>query len=297
MSTSIEPCLWIDSDRLQEAVQLYVDAIPNSRINMVDTYKNAGPNFDQTVCVFEFELAGRRLQAFGGGSHQELNPSISLKFASSDRETVERVGAALLEGGFELMPFGSYPWSEYFGWVSDRYGVTWQVLVEPVETAIVAPAMMFVGDQYGRAGEAIELYTSLFPDSGVDVLQLFGDESAADRGKVLYSMIHLAGQRFDLTDSGVGHSFQFNDMVSLAVMCEGQAEVDRYWDGLIAGGGEPVQCGWLKDRFGVSWQVVPRRFTELLRSGSPDQAAAVIRCMINQVKIDVAELEAAFNAS
>jgi predicted 3-demethylubiquinone-9 3-methyltransferase (glyoxalase superfamily) len=297
VSLSIEPCLWIDPDQAQEAVQRYVDLIPGSRINIMDTFENSGPNLDEAVRVFEFELAGRRIQAIGARSDQELNPAISLKFASSDRETVERVGAGLLEGGFELMAFGSYPWSEYFGWVTDRFGVTWQVLVEPVETPTVAPAMTFVRDQYGHAREAIELYTSLFPDSSIDVLQLFGDDAPAETGKVLFSMIHLAGHRFDITDSGAPHNFDFNHMVSLAVMCDGQEEVDRYWDGLIAAGGQPEQCGWLKDRFGVSWQIVPRRLNELLRDDDPVRTAAVMRCMLDQVKIDVSELEAAYNAS
>jgi predicted 3-demethylubiquinone-9 3-methyltransferase (glyoxalase superfamily) len=249
VSLSIEPCLWIDPDQAHEAVQRYVDLIPGSRINIMDTFENSGPNLDEAV------------------------------------------------RGFELMAFGSYPWSEYFGWVSDRFGVTWQVLVEPVETPTVAPAMTFVRDQYGHAREAIELYTSLFPDSSIDVLQLFGDDAPAETGKVLFSMIHLAGHRFDITDSGAPHNFDFNHMVSLAVMCDGQEEVDRYWDGLIAAGGQPEQCGWLKDRFGVSWQIVPRRLNELLRDGDPVRAAAVMRCMLEQVKIDVSELEAAYNAS
>ena len=294
MTLSIELCLWIDSARAVEAVDFYVGLFPESQAGRIDVFENSGSDGEETIFAGEFSLAGRNMQLIGAHPHQQPNPSISLKFAASDRTTVERIGRSLLDGGAELMPFGSYPWSDYFGWVVDRYGISWQVLVEPDRPAQLAPALMFVGDQNGRAAEAIELYTSLFPDSGVEVLQRFGDEDADQRGNVFFAKIRLAGRRFDVTDSGVGHAFGFNDMVSLAVLCDGQDEVDRYWNGLLSGGGEPVQCGWLKDRFGVSWQIVPRRLNELLRSSDSSGAAAVMRCMLGQVKIDLAELETAY---
>lgn len=112
----------------------------------------------------------------------------------------------------------------------------------------------------------------------------------------MLAQVRLAGERFDIMDSGREHAFDFNDMVSLAVMCDGQEDVDRYWAALLAGGGEPVQCGWLKDRFGVSWQIVPRRLNELLRDPDPQRSAAVMHRMLEQIKLDVAELEAAYFA-
>lgn len=293
MNLSIEPCLWIDASRAREAVDFYIDSIPDSHLDKADTFENSGPEGEEPVYVFELALAKRRVQILGAGPHQQLNPAISMKFVSPERETAERVGQTLLDGGVELMPFAAYPWSSYFGWVVDRYGISWQVLVEPDHGPLLAPAMMFVGAQNGRAQEAIDLYTSLFPNSSIELVQHFGADDPDQEGNIFYATIELAGQRFDLTENGADHDFAFNDMISLAVMCDGQKEVDRYWDGLLANGGEPSQCGWLKDRFGVSWQIIPRQLNELLNSTEPGKAEAAMRCILQQVKIDIAELEAA----
>jgi len=145
----------------------------------------------------------------------------------------------------------------------------------------------------GRVEEALELYTSLLPDSRVIQIRRYGDVGMGDPGEILTADFELAGQRFTIIN---GNSFcEHSAAMSLMVLCEDQEEVDRLWDGLIAGGGAPSRCGWLTDRFGVSWQITPIRLMEMLKS---EDAAAVERVMAAFMPMDkliIAELERAFN--
>ena len=145
----------------------------------------------------------------------------------------------------------------------------------------------------GLAEEAAKLWTSIFPDSRVDrVNQSASDTPSGAKGTVLTVEFTLRGQPF--VGLNGGPDFHFNEAISFVVDCQDQAEVDRYWEALTAGGGEPGPCGWLKDRFGVSWQVVPRRLNELIQSPDSDGAERAMQAMLSMSKIDVAELERAF---
>lgn len=147
----------------------------------------------------------------------------------------------------------------------------------------------------GQAEEAAKLWTSIFPDSRIDrVNQSASDTPSGAKGTVLTVEFTLRGQPF--VGLNGGPDFHFNEAISFVVDCEDQAEVDRYWEALTAGGGEPGPCGWLKDRFGVSWQVVPRRLNELIQSPDSDGAERAMQAMLSMSKIDVAELERAFAA-
>jgi predicted 3-demethylubiquinone-9 3-methyltransferase (glyoxalase superfamily) len=153
----------------------------------------------------------------------------------------------------------------------------------------ISPCLWFDG----VAEEAAEFYTSLFPDSHIDdVGRSAADNPSTPKGAVLTVEFTLGGRSF--TGLNGGPDFKFNESISLQIDCADQAEVDRYWDALIEGGGEWSVCGWLKDRFGLSWQVVPHRLTEML--ASPDRAAAerAMQAMMKMKKIDIAELEAAY---
>src|SRR4051812_32753984 len=144
-----------------------------------------------------------------------------------------------------------------------------------------------------NAEEAANFYASIFPDSRIDKV----DRSPADNpstreGEVITVEFTLAGQRFQALNGGP--DFPFTEAVSMSIDCEDQAEVDRYWDQLIADGGEPSMCGWLKDRFGLSWQVVPRGLTEMYQSSDRDGARRAMEAMLKMEKLDVAEWEAPF---
>lgn len=144
----------------------------------------------------------------------------------------------------------------------------------------------------GQAQEAANFYVTLLPDSHVDkVWRTPADTPSGPAGTVLTVDFTLAGQQFQGLNGGP--DFNFNEAISFVIECEDQAEVDRLWDGLTANGGEPGPCGWLKDRFGVSWQIVPRRLNELVNDPDPERARRAMESMLQMGKIEVDELERA----
>ena len=143
----------------------------------------------------------------------------------------------------------------------------------------------------GRAEEAVDLYTSIFPDSKIVKKSYYGDAGPEPKGTLMTAEFELFGQRFVALNGGP--SFSFAQGISLLVNCEDQAEVDEYWEKLTEGGGEPGPCGWLADRFGVSWQIIPRALPELLGDEDRAKANRVMEAMLQMGKIDVAGLERA----
>ncbi|NBD13747.1 VOC family protein [Corallococcus silvisoli] len=142
-----------------------------------------------------------------------------------------------------------------------------------------------------NAEEAVNFYTSVFKDSKILSVARYGDEAPSKKGSVLLIEFQLAGQQL-LALNG-GQDIPFTDAVSLSVSCESQAEVDDLWSKLTANGGRPVQCGWLKDRFGLSWQIVPTRMQELLKDPDEAKRSRVMLAMMKMVKLDIATLERA----
>ena len=148
----------------------------------------------------------------------------------------------------------------------------------------------------GKAEEAASFYVSLLPDSRIDrVWRTPADTPSGPTGTVLVVDFTLNGQRFQGLNGGP--DFRFNEATSFVIECEDQAEVDRLWEALTVDGGEPGPCGWLKDRFGLSWQVVPRRLNELVDDPDPERARRAMEAMLKMGKIDVAELERAADAA
>jgi predicted 3-demethylubiquinone-9 3-methyltransferase (glyoxalase superfamily) len=144
----------------------------------------------------------------------------------------------------------------------------------------------------GQAEEAASFYTSLIPNSQItDISRSPADTPSGPEGTVLTVDFTIGGVPYQGLNGGP--DFQLNEAASIAVMCDDQAEVDRLWDALTANGGEPSVCGWLKDRFGLSWQVFPRRLQELLSDPDPDRARRAMEAMLKMTKIETAELEAA----
>ena len=148
----------------------------------------------------------------------------------------------------------------------------------------------------GKAEEAAAFYTSLLPNSSIDkVWRSPADTPSGPAGMVLTVDFTLNGQHYQGLNGGP--DFSFNESVSFVIECEDQAEVDRLWEALTADGGEPGPCGWLKDRFGLSWQIVPRQLNELVGDPDPDRARRAMEAMLEMGKIDVAELQRAADAT
>jgi predicted 3-demethylubiquinone-9 3-methyltransferase (glyoxalase superfamily) len=187
------------------------------------------------------------------------------------RASLDRIWNRLIADGTALMPLGEYPFSERYGWVQDRYGVSWQLmLTDPAgdPRPFVLPAMLFGERVQNHAGEAVGHYLDAFADidggAELGAYVLYPEKvGPAEPGTVQFSDFRLGDQWFVAMDSAAEQAFSFTCGVSLEVRCEDQDEIDRYWDALSAVP-EAEQCGWLADRFGVSWQIVPANMGELM---------------------------------
>lgn len=283
---SITPFLWYD-DNAQEALALYASLLNDSELGDAARLQVDSPDDPGKPTIATARLAGREVQAMNGGPGHPHTPSASLFAGCETVEQVDRLWEGLSEGGTALMPLDAYPFSERFGWVADRYGVSWQISLTGQKQS-VTPFLMLTGDNVGNAEEAVGFYTSLFPDSGVD------DVAKDEKGHVTMATFRLLGEPFILNESDYDHGFTFTDAFSFFVSCDSQDEVDTLWEKLTAEGGKPVMCGWLEDRYGVSWQIIPARLMELM--GDPDQekAGRVAQAMLKMVKIDIAGIEAAY---
>ncbi|HEY5851156.1 MAG TPA: VOC family protein [Lysobacter sp.] len=298
LAKPITPHLWFDK-QAREAAEFYCSVFPQSKIDYIAQLRDT-PSGD--CDVVSFTLQGQPFMAVSAGPLFKFNPAVSF-FVHFDpardpqaRVNLDRLWAALVEGGQALMPLDTYPFSEHYGWVQDRYGVSWQLMMtdpagEPRPP--IVPSLMFTGDVYGKAEEAGAFYRSVFDDSEAGRLVKYPAGMAADReGTVMYSDFRLGKGWFVAMDSGHPHGFGFNEAISFMVTCRDQAEIDRYW-AQLSSVREAEQCGWCKDRFGLSWQVTPLRMDEILASG--DQAAInrATQALLPMHKLDAAAIEAA----
>ncbi len=292
----IIPSLWFDREA-EEAALFYTSLFKNSQIRETARYTEAGQEIHRqqpgSVMTVDFELDGYAFTALNGGPAFKFNPSISFFANCRTTEEVDNLWNELEEGGSVLMPLQSYPFSERYGWLQDRYGLSWQISLAEGWTASIIPSLMFVGDRAGQAEEAIDLYTSVFSDSKVGDLFRYSVGQEPDKeGTVAYGPFALAGQDFAAMDSARAHDFSFNEAISFVVNCEDQGELDYFWDALSAVP-ESEQCGWLKDRYGVSWQIVPTVLYELMSDPDREKSDRVMEAMLKMKKLDVAQLKAA----
>jgi len=296
----IVPHLWFDTEA-EEAANFYCSVFPDSRITNITTLYDT-PSGDTDVV--SFELGGYRFQAISAGPLFEFNPSISfmINFDPSqddhERQGIDRVWDNLIEGGKALMPLDEYPFSKRYGWVQDRYGLTWQLIYtdpEGEKRPLIIPSLLFVGDVYGQAEEASDFYLSVFEGARRGAIARYPAGMERDReGTVMFADFQLEGQWFAAMDSAREHSFGFNEAISFMVFCEDQQEIDSYWEKLSAVP-EAEQSGWLKDRYGLSWQMVPAVMDKMMQDQDPQRLARVTEAFLRMKKFDVAALERAYD--
>lgn len=296
----IVPHLWFD-EQAEEAAAFYTSLFEASRVGPVTRYRgeelSALGRPEGSVMNVDFELAGQRFAALNGGPEFSFTPAISFFVVCPTEAELEALWGALSEGGEALMPLDEYDWAERFGWVRDRWGLTWQVCLGDPENVgqKITPSLLFTGDQHGRAEEAVRFYTSVFDDSEIEGILRHGPDEAEPGGTVKHAQFRLDGQVFMATDGAMDHGSGFNEAISLLVRCGSQEEVDRYWDALTPGGDpEARRCGWLKDRFGVSWQVCPTVLQEMMRDPDPEKVDRVTRAFMPMEKLEIATLKEAY---
>ena len=294
----ITPNLWFDT-QAEEAANFYVTLFDNSRIGEITRYDDASAEVSGqpqgSAMTVSFELAGQRFVALNGGPQFQFTPAISFFVYCPTEAEVDELYAELSDGGAVLMPLQKYPFNDRYAWVQDRFGVSWQLYLGEPRPWKIALSLMFVGEQSGKAEEAMQLYTSLFEDSSIEGVDRYGAGEAPEvEGTVRHASFWLDGQEFMAMDSNHQHNFTFNEAVSFIVDCRDQEEVDYFWDNLTAGG-EEQPCAWLKDKFGVSWQIVPRQLMQMITADDREKAGRAVQAMLQMKKIDIAGLERVFN--
>jgi predicted 3-demethylubiquinone-9 3-methyltransferase (glyoxalase superfamily) len=295
----ITPFLWFDT-QAEEAMNFYCAAFKNSTTGGISRYDEAGAKASGrpkgSVMTANFQLDGLDFVALNGGPEFKLNPSVSFIVNRQTADEVQDLWNKLSPEGSILMPLDKYPFSEKYGWIQDKYGVSWQLILarDEIKQTII-PSLMFVGGVCGRAEEAINFYTSVFKNSKVGTIFHYepGHEPDSEEN-VMFADFNLDGQWFAAMDSAGEHNFAFNEAVSFMVNCENQEEVDYYWQKLTDGGQESM-CGWLKDKFGLSWQVTPTALMRMIADKDPVKAQRVMKAMLQMKKIDLRKLEQAYN--
>lgn len=307
----IIPCLWFDKN-CTEAMNFYISAFSGisgeestSGIVSVQRYEEGmeTPGINEMigkVLTAVFDLEGYRFMALDGGPEFSFNASTSfmVNFDPSvinDAEEKERkLWDSLSQGGKVLMELDEYPYSKLYGWIQDKYGLSWQLILSS-ETGdrrpFIMPSLLFTGEVSGKAEEAVEHYLSVFKDSGRGIVERYPAGMEPDReGTVMYCDFKIENQWFAAMDSARTEGLSFNESISFSVECRDQDEVDMLWSRL-SHIPEAEVCGWLKDKFGISWQIVPVKLHELLSDPEKEKVHRVLNKMLEMKKIEIRELE------
>ncbi len=302
----IVPHLWFDKEAV-EAAEFYASVFPESRVTSVTTLEGT-PSGDCDMVIFE--LWNQKFMAISAGPTFKPNPSISFMVnfdpllfgdsaspAEAAREKLDAVWASLAEGGNALMPIDKYPFSERYGWVQDKYGISWQLILTNPEGEPRPPivtSLMYVGDQCGKAEEAINFYCSVFEQAKLGSIHRYPEGPGPDKaGTVMFADFKLEDSWFTAMDSAHEHQFAFNEGISLVVNCDDQEELD-YFTQKLSAVPEAEQCGWIKDKFGVSWQISPIVLEEMLVNGTREQVNRVTQAFLPMKRIEIAPLAKAF---
>jgi predicted 3-demethylubiquinone-9 3-methyltransferase (glyoxalase superfamily) len=295
----IIPHLWFDKEA-KEAAQFYVNAFGGDSIVMSSSTLHDTPSGDADMV--SFQLQGFQFMAISAGPYFKFNPSISF-FVNFDpsrdpqaREHLDQLWEKLYVEGKALMPVQEYPFSKRYGWLQDKYGISWQLMLSNPEgepRPFIIPSLMFTGSNTGKADEAIDFYVSVFKNTKRGLTATYPPGAAPEKdAKIMFAEFMLENQWFTAMDSGHMHAFTFSEAISLMVNCDTQEEIDYYW-GKLSAVPESEQCGWLKDKYGVSWQITPTAMKQMM-NGSPEQVARVTKTFLQMKKFDIAALKKAY---
>jgi len=291
----IIPNFWFDHNA-EEAVNFYLSVFNDSKINATLHYPKTEEegladfqkDFAGKILTIDFEISGLQFTAINADSTFKPNPSISFFYTCDSKEESDVLWKKLVDGGKSLMELGEYPFSKYYGWVEDKFGYSWQLILNNPEgdkRPKIVPSLMFTQLRDGEAEDAMKFYTALFKESEISKNLNYYPSSMPERaGKISYADFRLLGQWFAIMDGGKEHEFGFNPAISLMVKCKDQEEIDYYWDKLSAKP-ESEQCGWLEDTYGVSWQIAPENIDELIR------LPGAYKRVMDMKKLDIEKLQ------
>lgn len=284
--------LWFDKEA-KEAAVFYTSVFKDSKIKSKAVLNDTPSG---SVDIVDIDLMGQEFTLISAGPLFKFTPAVSFLVACDTKEEVDRLWGEFSKEGKALMELDSYPFSERYGWIQDKYGLSWQVMFmgdREVKQSIT-PTLMFVGDVCGKAEEAMNFYTSIFDDLRVgDIMRYEKGEEPDKEGTIKHAGFTLSGQEFAAMDSAHKYDFSFNEAISFMVHCKDQEEIDYFWEKLSAVP-ESEQCGWLKDKYGLSWQIVPDEMNKMLQGGTSEQIKRVTEAFLKMKKFDLAILRKAY---
>jgi len=289
----ITPFLWFEKEA-EKVAKFYTSIFKDSKIKNITTLHNTPSG---TVEVVTIELLGQEFTIFAAGPLFRFTPAVSFLVGCNAKEEVDALWGKLSKGGAALMELGDYPFSEKYGWLLDKYGLSWQVMFvgDRKIKQKITPTLLFVGGQCGKAEEAINFYASIFNNARVgDILRYGKNEGPDKEGTIKQAAFKLEGQEFAAMDSAYKHNFTFNEAISFEVRCETQNEIDYYWKKLSADP-KAEQCGWLKDKYGLSWQIVPTVLSKMLQDKNREKVARVTEAFLKMKKFDIEGLKKAYD--
>lgn len=293
MTKTITPHLWFDKDAI-EAVEFYISLFENSKLKNRSLIKDT-PSGD--VDILSFDLWGSPFMAINAGPLFKFNQSISFFVYCGSEDRINSIYEKLCDGGTIIMPLDKYDWTTRYAWVQDKYGISWQLDVDEIRSdQKIVPALMFANEKCVRVKEVIDFYTAVFPNSKILMEHAYPPTFNMPTGTLMFSQVNISGYIMNVMSSHIKHEFDFNEAISLIVTCEDQKELDHFWNKLTEEGQEQP-CGWLKDKFGVSWQIVPKDMEEMIGNGNKEGTERVTQEMLKMKKFDITALRKAFNGS
>lgn len=292
MPNKITYCLWFNKEA-EDAAKFYSGIFKDVKINEIFRNSVDTPSGKAgTVLTVSLSIEGQQFLGLNGGPEFKINPSISFFVHCKTEKEVVQLWEKLSENGTVLMPLDKYFFSKKYGWIQDKFGVSWQlILSEDKIKQVIVPSLLFVGKVYGKVKEAMKFYTSVFKDSVIGNVSPYGEGMDPEKkDSIAYAEFQLEKQWFSAMESAREHHFYFNEGLSFVVNCDTQKEIDGYWKKLSAVP-EAETCGWLKDKYGVSWQIVPANISKLLQHKDPEKSKRVMQAIMKMKKLDVAGLE------
>ncbi len=295
-SQKIACMLWFEN-QAEKAVEYYIELFPNSKIGF-KTYQSSKDyqhihNHEKELLTIEFWLDGFHFIALNGGPKYSVNPSVSFYAAYENEFFIDEIWAKLADQGTVLLPFENHELSSKYGKLIDRFDVTWHFALaerKDIREDRITPYLTFINQQHGKASEAVDYYVSIFKNAARNESIYYTENDSPEiSGNARNIHFTLENQHFMAMDSSIFHLYDFCEAVSFIIFCDNQEEIDYYQDKLCEGG-EAQTGGWLKDRYGLSWQVIPKMFFEILYLQNPVLSQEILKAVMNMKKFSLTEL-------
>lgn len=275
MENTLYPCLWFDGNA-KEAADFYCSVFEQAKI------------LQDTPMVTTFEIRGTKFMGLNGGPMYKINSSISFFVYCGSEQEIDRLYKIFTEGGSVLMPLGAYGWSKKYAWIIDKFGVNWQLDIDDIKSEQkIVPTLLFANQKKESVKSAVTHYESVFSNSKILLEAPYGADSQLPAGTLLFAQMKLSDFILNAMSSTLPHDFDFTPGVSFVIECEDQQQIDYYWEKL-GKDGRYSMCGWLEDKFGVSWQIVPTILLKLM--ADPERSSRVIQAFLKMQKFEIDKL-------